>query len=616
MPTIPQLPSADAVSATDLVPISQSGSVHSVSLGVLLAQTQPAIIIDPPSLLGRFSLGSGGPDTIAIGLGLNLTQGTLSADAFDLGSLPLQANLLPQDKMIVTSAGTMQLADITHVRSIFTAGSNINIDNSGVISAISSGSASQNRLTTLATIGTLTSGDLVGVSHGGEDCSIPYSGLLDGVTIDQASPADPASDGDSFWVAQTNNVLVRQTLSAMWPWFLEKLRSWQRPIIELGANTTLSDALHNNAILICSAPISVTTILASIASGFSCDLINLSSGTVGFIGNIVTSNGANWLAPYQSAVIRCFSYSGGTMIFGSISAAGLATVVPGQATNLTVSSLTTTSASLSWSVPSSGGAVSTYIIQYRITGSTTWLLAGQNGGSSSFALSGLQPGASYDFSVVSTNNAGSGPPSAILTIGMPGAGSPPGAPTAVTVTNTTANVITLSWVAPVVGGSGLTYQVHYRVSGQGTWNVVAGGTASTTIAIPGLIAATTYDVQVTATDQASSGPASATVTGQTAQSVGSVTSVTWNAVPIGSFTHGVGAIGVNAHVNPATAQVQFGFSTSSTVSPTTWVTGILVNSDLWGAYVPTPSISGVWYAWVEGTDGSTPTVYITPFTVT
>src|ERR1017187_3556909 len=41
-----------------------------------------------------------------------------------------------------------------------------------------------------------------------------------------------------------------------------------------------------------------------------------------------------------------------------------------------------------------------------------------------------------------------------------------------------------------------------------------------------------------------------------------------------------------------------------------------VNSDLWGQYVPTPSTPGSWYGWAEGTDGSTPTVYATPFTVT
>lgn len=41
-----------------------------------------------------------------------------------------------------------------------------------------------------------------------------------------------------------------------------------------------------------------------------------------------------------------------------------------------------------------------------------------------------------------------------------------------------------------------------------------------------------------------------------------------------------------------------------------------VNTNLWGAYVATPASPGTWYAWVEGTDGSKPTVYPTPFTVT
>lgn len=45
-------------------------------------------------------------------------------------------------------------------------------------------------------------------------------------------------------------------------------------------------------------------------------------------------------------------------------------------------------------------------------------------------------------------------------------------------------------------------------------------------------------------------------------------------------------------------------------------TYVSVNTDLWGAYVATPSVAGTWYSWVEGTDGSLPTVYPTPFSVT
>jgi hypothetical protein len=40
-----------------------------------------------------------------------------------------------------------------------------------------------------------------------------------------------------------------------------------------------------------------------------------------------------------------------------------------------------------------------------------------------------------------------------------------------------------------------------------------------------------------------------------------------------------------------------------------------VNTDLWGAYVTTPAPAGIWYAWVEGTDGSQQSVYPIAFTV-
>jgi hypothetical protein len=94
-----------------------------------------------------------------------------------------------------------------------------------------------------------------------------------------------------------------------------------------------------------------------------------------------------------------------------------------------------------------------------------------------------------------------------------------------------------------------------------------------------------------------------------------VTAVTWNVAPTGSYTHGSGSIGVNAHITPASAPVQFGFSASLTVPPVTWTAAILVNTDLWAAYVNTPTTAGTWYAWVEGADGSFPTVCPASFTV-
>jgi hypothetical protein len=616
MPTIPQLPVADTVSASDLVPISQGGSAHAVSVGTLLAQTQPAIMIAPPSLLGRFSLGTGGPDTIALGNGLTLNNGTLSSGSFDLASLPLQTSLDLDDLVVVTNAGTPQVMELTQIRELFTAGSNITIDTNGVISSSTLNGVTTYSLTALASITAIASADLVGISHGGQDHTITYANFLDGLTIDEASPATAASDSDTFWVAQTNNVMLRQTLSALWPWVTAKLPTWTRPVIELSVNTTLSAATHNNAILVCSSPILISGSTANLESGFSCDLLNASSGPVTFSSNILTSNGSSALSPYQSGVVHCITYSAGTLIFASLSAGGLATVAPGQASGLTASAVTSTSIVISWSAPISGGVVSDYSVQYRITGTTPWLLAGQTNGALNLSVGGLQASTSYDFAVGTTNNIGSGPVSPTLTVSTVASGTVVGAPTAVTITNTTSNGMICSWTAPANAPTGIVYEVQYRVTAQSTWNTAAGNLATTTLNIGSLAPATSYDIQVTASGSGGAGPPSTIVTAVTTRSSGLVTSLTWNMVPSGTYVHGSGSIEVNVHVNPGTATIQFGFSTSPTTPPISWLTATFANTNLWGQYMPTPSTAGTWYVWAEGTDGSAASVYSTPFTVT
>jgi hypothetical protein len=573
-------------------------------------------MIAPPSLLGRFSLGTGGPDTIALGDGLTLNNGTLSSSSVDLTSLPLQTSLDPDDQIVVTNAGTSQLLDVTQIRELFTAGSNITIDTNGVISSSTLNGVTTYSLTALTSVTEIGSADLVGISQGGQDHTITYANFLDGLTIDEASPAVAASDSDTFWVAQTNNVMLRQTLSALWQWVGEKLPSWTRPVIELTANTTLSAATHNNAILVCSSPISLSASIANLESGFSCELINASSGQVTFSSNILTSNGSSGLSPYQCGIVHCITYSAGTMIFASISAGSLATAAPGQASGLAASSITSTSITISWAAPTSGGAVSGYSVLYRVTGTTPWLLAGQTNGALNLSVNGLQASTSYDFTVGTMNNIGTGPISSTLTVSTVASGTVPGAPTSVTITNITSNAMICSWTAPANAPTGIVYAVQYRVTGQSTWNTAASNLAATTANISSLLPATSYDIQVTASGSNGSGPPSSIVTAVTAQSSGLVTSITWNMVPSGSYEHGSGVIGVNAHVNPATETIQFGFSTSPTIPPTSWLTAAYVNTDLWGQYMPTPATAGTWYAWAEGTDGSAASVYSTPFTVT
>jgi hypothetical protein len=192
----------------------------------------------------------------------------------------------------------------------------------------------------------------------------------------------------------------------------------------------------------------------------------------------------------------------------------------------------------------------------------------------------------------------------------------PGQVADLAVTGTTSSTVSLSWSPPASGGGPSSYTVQYKADGTTIWLTAATGITATGIVVPDLVALTSYDFQVSAVNAAGIGALSTSVIATTLGTAGSVTSVTWNVVPGDSYAHGSGAIGVNAHIAPETAAVQFGVSQSATVPPSSWVAGTLVNTDLWGAYIGTPATVGTWYAWVEGTDGSCPTVYPVGFSVT
>jgi hypothetical protein len=157
--------------------------------------------------------------------------------------------------------------------------------------------------------------------------------------------------------------------------------------------------------------------------------------------------------------------------------------------------------------------------------------------------------------------------------------------------------------------------VQYRVTGSTSWTSSVANVSGTTTTISALQAATSYDFSVIGVNASGSGPASATATAVTDAASASVASITWNVVPIGPYTHASGAIGVNAQVSPASAAIQFGFSPSASTPPTSWTAGVLVNTNLWGAYVPVPATAGSWYVWAEGIDGSALSVSPTPFVV-
>ena len=153
---------------------------------------------------------------------------------------------------------------------------------------------------------------------------------------------------------------------------------------------------------------------------------------------------------------------------------------------LSASSITSSSASLSWSAVT--GAAS-YKVDYKLSSDTTWTVIQSATTSTSVSLSGLSAAVAYDWRVRTNCSSGS----SSFTASSFNTLSSCGTPGSLAAGTTTAGVATLSWSA-VSGAS--SYSVDYKTKASGTWNSTAGsGTNSFTIS--GLSAGS-YDWRVRA----------------------------------------------------------------------------------------------------------------------
>jgi hypothetical protein len=425
MPTISQLPPANAVSATDEVPISQAGTARSASVGELLASVQPVITVDSASLLGRTSMGSGGPEQVDLGLGVSLSGGALVADGLDHAAFAVIPSLSLESDLVISNQGVPTLMQASLLRGLFAAGQNVAIDANGVISATAGTIGPASSIGALSVVTELSSQDLVAVSQSGTNCAITYSDLLDGITIDQAQSAGVAGDSDTTWVAQGSNVMARQTFAAIWAWIADKLPTYKASVVEIEVNTNLDTTVHNGRLLICSQPVTLTPLTPNMGNGFQCTVINASAGNVALGSGFISSSGSLVLTPWQSATLSCVTYSAGTVAFAAMpTPATAATSAPGQVVGISSSSPTSSTITASWQVPSSGGAVSSYIVQYRPTGTTLWSASSSVVDTTVYELTALQAATSYDIIVQAQNAAGAGPASSILTTMTSGATGP------------------------------------------------------------------------------------------------------------------------------------------------------------------------------------------------
>ena len=155
-------------------------------------------------------------------------------------------------------------------------------------------------------------------------------------------------------------------------------------------------------------------------------------------------------------------------------------------TGMTTTSILDTAATFNWTA--SSGATS-YNVQYRRTGTTTWS-TGSTTGTSYTVASGLTAGTTYEWQVQTVCATGSSAYTASTTFTTTGT-APCNSPTSLTTTAITTTSATFNWVAAT---GAVSYSVQYRIVGSATW--LTGTSTTTSYNATGLTATSNYEWQV------------------------------------------------------------------------------------------------------------------------
>ena len=266
-------------------------------------------------------------------------------------------------------------------------------------------------------------------------------------------------------------------------------------------------------------------------------------GTASVSGTTATITGLADATAYTFSVTA--SNAAGT---GSATQIAVTTGTPGAVGNLTATSVGTTSVSLSWNAPASGGTPTSY----TVTGGGTASVSGTTA-----TISGLTDATAYTFSVTASNAAGTGSAAQVaVTTGTPGT---VGNLTATSVGTTS---VSLSWNAPASGGT----PTSYTVTGGGTASV-----SGTTATITGLTDATAYTFSVTASNAAGTGIAvqiavTTGVPGTVQNLTGNATGTTSVSLDWDAPTTGGTATGYSVTASSVTASQIIVSGTSATVT--------------------------------------------------
>jgi hypothetical protein len=158
-------------------------------------------------------------------------------------------------------------------------------------------------------------------------------------------------------------------------------------------------------------------------------------------------------------------------------------------TNLAINTITHVSANVNWTSPA---GTLTYIVRYRVAGTTTWteVVASSLSGNPPLALTGLTPATTYEVQVAASCGTTPGTFTGTQTFTTRCDPTPPN----VTIGTVTTNSAVVNW-APIAASS--TYVIRYRIVGTTTWTTINVTTPPFgTYTITGLSPYTTYEVQI------------------------------------------------------------------------------------------------------------------------
>ncbi len=602
MTTIVQLPAVAAVGANDLLPLSQAGLLYSVSVSQLTANLQPLLSVPTGELLGRQSVGAGAPESITVGTGLTLSADTLSATGADHASFPVQTALSLSDDLVISNSGSPGLLPLTALRGLFSAGAGVSISTSGVIavtaSAIAGPAGPQGAVGPAGPAGpqgptgatgpglaapsagnsasSIGASDYVAIWQNGTNAWMPYSQFIGGQTINQLPAAAPVADSDLLFVAQASNSLSVQSFGALWSYLQVKLPTVKQGVVELTANTVLDGTVHNDKLLVVSVPLTLTANFANMGSGFSCNLINLSAGSVTMGTGISSGSGTTILPPGGSTTLAGLTYSGGSLVWWS--------GVVANAPSLTVSTISAPAPNTAFTIAGGIFNDAPTALDYSINGGTTWVAASSpaiTANAFSFTIPGLGGGTysirvrdhlntavvgiSNSFTIAAPSIAINSLPSTVtlnVAIAVSGTVSPGSSAvrTGLSSSNTAAPT---SWVnAGVSNGS---WSANLTPTATGTIYIWAQQSSATSVqAISGAISIVAASLTISAPATATAGT----------------------------------AITVSGSVSPVGDAVNVQLSSQNTTVPTSgWSAAVNIS----GSYTlsVTPSAAGTFYAWAQ-----------------